>query len=154
MKRNKFIFISIFLLFLSQICVAQTNKIKPPSTNDKPGSQTAKSSAAYAEVLLRKTELTAELESLLSSYTEEYPKLKEIRVESEFLQIGLTRLLAINASESAKLTSALGKLLVRKAELETDHWRLQKQYSGEHPEVKRARRKVEIFEQAVNEILK
>ncbi len=61
--------------------------------------------------------------------------------------------MAVGATESGKLTLALGKLIVRKIELETDLWNLRRQYNDEHPEVKRAKRKVEVFERAIKEIL-
>lgn len=148
MKLQRFIFIALFLGLFSQICFSQTTKNKPvPSLNS------LKSSPAYAEVLLRKTEILSELESLLVEYTEDYPKVKESRFEVGLLQKEMDRLSAINPSESSKLTSALGKLMVRKCELDTDLWSLQKQYNDEHPDVKRAKRKSEIFGAAINEIL-
>jgi len=44
-------------------------------------------------------------------------------------------------------------LIVRRIELETDVWNLQRNYKDEHPDVKRAKRKVEIYENAISEIL-
>ncbi len=102
---------------------------------------------------MRKTELEAELESLLVSYTEDFPKIKEIRFEIDSLKKELERLSAVKSAESSKLTLALGKLMVRKAELETDLWNLRKKYDDNHPEVKRAKRKIEIYESAIKEIL-
>jgi peptidoglycan hydrolase CwlO-like protein len=148
-----------FVLFLASTCAffsfAQTTPKKNSTGTElnSPSGQTIKATAAYAEVLLRKTELTAELESLLVNYTEEYPKVKELHFQLNLLQKEMARLLALNASESSKLSMALGKLLVRKTELETDLWSLQKQYNNEHPDVKRAKRRVEIFDQAIKEIL-
>lgn len=112
-----------------------------------------RSSPAYAEVLLRRTELTAELESLLIEYTEEYPKVVEIRHSVEILQKDSERILAVKPAESIKLTLALGKLMVRRSELETDLWLLLKTFKEEHPDVKKAKRKVAIYEAAIKEIL-
>ena len=112
-----------------------------------------RSSPAYAEVLLRRTELAAELDSLLLEYTEEYPKVAEMRHSLAILQKDRERILAVKAAESIKLTLALGKLMVRRAELETELWQLLKTYKEEHPDVKRAKRKVEIYEAAIKEIL-
>lgn len=135
-----------FVLFFFGYAQAQ---IKPVKTTAN--AQAVKSSPAYAEVLLQKTELTAELENLLISYTEEYPKVKEIRFEIAALEKDLEKILAV--SDASKLTQALGKLLTRRAELAADVFNLQIQYSDEHPNVKRAKRKVEIFDQAIKEIL-
>jgi predicted nuclease with TOPRIM domain len=151
MKLLRIAFILSLAGLFSLPALAQTvskNKTVPPTA-----AQNAKSSPAYAEVLLRKTELLSELESLLVEYTEEFPKVKELRFESGLLQKETDRLLAVNAAEGSKLTAALGKLMVRKCELETDLWSLLKQFNDQHPDVKRAKRKVEIFEAAISDIL-
>jgi hypothetical protein len=48
----------------------------------------------------------------------------------------------------------LGKLIVRKAALDADLSRLLRTYSKEHPETRRAQRRVDRFEAAIAEILK
>lgn len=139
-------FFAIALLFLStQMGFSQTK------SNASLNTTSIKSTSAYAEVLLRKTELEADVESFLVSYTEDYPKLKEARYELALIQKDLAKLLS--QTDAAKLTLALGKLMVRKNQLETDFWALQNQYGKEHPEVKRAERKVTIFRNAIKEIL-
>ncbi len=154
MNIKRFFFILFLALACSFCAFAQAAKKTSSKTELISASNPAiKTTAAYAEVLLRKTELNAELEELLVSYTEEYPKIKIARFESDLLQKDMTRLLAVNSSEISKLTLALGKLLVRKAELETNLWDAQRLYGNEHPNVKRAKRKVEIFDQAIKEIL-
>lgn len=146
--------ISVVVLALNSICIAQnktnTAQLKYPPVQQ---SNLLKSSPAYAEVLLRKTELLSELESLLVEYTEEYPKVKDLRFETVLLQKELDKLLAVNPAESSKLSAALGKLMVRKCELETNLWSLQKEFNDQHPDVKRAKRKLEIFEAAIKDIL-
>ena len=121
MKPQKFVFTALFLVLSATFCCAQI-KTKPavPTT-----AQSAKTSPAYAEVLLRKTELLSELESLLVEYTEEYPKVKELRFETGLLQKELDKLLAMSAGDASKLSAALGKLMVRKCELNVDLWALQ-----------------------------
>jgi hypothetical protein len=112
-----------------------------------------RSSPAYAEILLRRTELSSNLESLVVEYTEEYPKVQEIRHVLTLVDRESERLSKVKETDLSKLTLALGKLIVRKIELETDLWNLQKNYKDEHPDVKRAKRKVEIYEKAIGEIL-
>jgi hypothetical protein len=110
-------------------------------------------SPAYAELLLRKTELQSQLESLVLEYTEEFPKVKELRFVLGLLDRDVARIAKVKPADSGKLTLALGKLMIRRIELETDMWNLQRSYKDEHPDVKRARRKVEIYETAISEIL-
>ena len=144
--------VSIFML--AAFCGAQT----PPASGAKkplpPQAVSAiKSSPAYAELLLRRTERESELEEFLLDYTEEFPKVKEIKFELDLLKKASDKITAVNASESGKLTLALGKLIVRKVELETDLWNLRRQYTDDEPQVKRAKRKIEIYERAIKEIL-
>ena len=131
------------LFFIPAFCFGQnsdTSVVKP--------------TAAYAELLVRKTELRADLEAVVQDYTESNPKILDLRFEIASLERSLVRVLATKATESGKLTIAVGKLLVKKAALETDHARLLRSYNTANPEVKRAKRRVEIFDQAINEIIK
>ena len=152
MLRFTFSVLTVFIIAVT--CRAQsTVKTAVPKTAPASTAQAVKSSAAYAELLLRKTERESELEEFLIDYTEEFPKVKEIRFELGLIQKELDKILAVNASESGKLTLALGKLIVRKVEIETDLWNLRRQYNDEHPEAKREKRKAEIYERAIKEIL-
>jgi uncharacterized protein involved in exopolysaccharide biosynthesis len=112
-----------------------------------------RSSPAFAEVLLRKTELRADLESFLADYTEQNPKILDARFELAALDKAIDRLFSVRPSELSKLTLALGKMLVRKAGLEADLLRLGRTYNDDHPEVKRLKRKIEIYETSIKEIL-
>lgn len=113
-----------------------------------------RSSAAYAEVLLRKTDILADLEALSVDYTDANPKIVDLRFELATLDKSLEKIFGVKPSETGKLTQALGKLIVRRAVLETEHARLGRSYNKDHPEVKRAKRKVEIFDAAIKEVLK
>lgn len=115
--------------------------------------ETIKLTPAYAEIVLRRAELESELESLLISYTEEFPKVKEIRFEMETLKKEFSRLSAVKPIEVSKLSAAMGKLVVRRASLETDLWALRLKYDDNHVEVKRAKRRLEIYERAVKSII-
>ena len=153
---SRFLLTATLIFVFCLVCNAQSERTAP-TTNliaTQSAAATFKSSPAFAEVILRKTELEAELESLLISYTEEFPKVKEIRFETEALKKAILLISAIKIDESSKLTLALGKLMVRRAELETDLWNLRKKYDDNHPDVKRARRKITIYESAIREILK
>lgn len=141
----KIYLISILILLFSLVDFAQKQ------TTINPSLQAIKASPAYAELLLRKAELESDVESWLATYTEDYPKLKEARFELDLINKDLTKLLA--QTDVAKLTLALGKLLVRRNQLETDLWALQNLYGKDHPEVKRAQRKVTSFNKAIKEIL-
>jgi uncharacterized protein involved in exopolysaccharide biosynthesis len=113
-----------------------------------------RSSAAYAEILLRKTELLADIEAYGADYTEASAKMIELRTELASLDRSLEKVFAVKPSETNKLTQALGKLIVKKAALDADLNRLSRQYNKDHPEVKRAQKRTDRFEASINEILK
>lgn len=142
MKNLLFILLTISALSLSAF--AQTK-------NSAATIQSVKSSAAYAELLLRKTELDSEMESLLITYTAEFPKVKESKYELELIQKDLEKILT--QTDASKLTLALGKMLVKRITFKTDLWILQSRLGAEHPDVKRAQRKVLTFDNAIKEIM-
>lgn len=113
-----------------------------------------KSSPAYAEILLRKTELLADIDAFGADYTEASAKMIELRAELASLDRSLEKVFAVRPSETGRLTQGLGKLIVKKAALDADLNRLLRVYSKEHPETRRAQRRVERFEAAIGEILK
>lgn len=113
-----------------------------------------RSSPAYAEILLRKTELLADLDAFSEQYTEQNPRIIDLRFELAALDKALEKVYGVKPSETGKLTLALGKLIVKRAELETTLNRLTRSYNKDHPDVKRAKRRVDIFENSINEILK
>ena len=108
---------------------------------------------AYSEILLRETELRAEVESLMGEYTDEHPKVKESRFALGLIQKEKARLLTTAPAEAEKLTLSLGKIMVRKVDAEVELWRLEQSLADNHPDVKRAKKKVEVFEAAIKEIL-
>ncbi|HVF30864.1 MAG TPA: hypothetical protein VNA22_07835 [Pyrinomonadaceae bacterium] len=151
---SRLVTLAIILSGLSVIGWAQPGTSAKNNKEVAAATQTGfRSSAAYAELLLRRTEMTSSLESLVLEYTEEYPKVKELRQGLVVIDRESDRLSKVKASDVSRLTLALGKLIVRKVELETDLWKLQKDYKDEHPDVKRAKRRVEIYESAISEIL-
>jgi hypothetical protein len=148
--------IRFFLVVVSVAVVCNAQTTTNSDSNKTPLNQASavvKSSAAYAEVLLNQTELEADLEELLVAYTLEFPKVKEIRFKLGLLKVEMSKLFAVKQTESQKLTLALGKLIVRKVELEGDLWNLQKQYGDEHPTVKKAKRKVLVYESAIKDVM-
>ncbi len=143
-KAKQRISLLVLLLLMSLPALAQTkdSTVGP-----------VRASAAYAEVLLRKTELEADIESYLADYTEENPKVVDARHEIGILIRDIDKIYAVRPSEVGKLTQALGKLIVRRAALETDLLRLQRNYNTDHPEVKRAKKRIQIFDKSIKEIL-
>ena len=111
-----------------------------------------RSSAAYAEVLLRRTELAAEVESVSPDYTDENPKLIDLRYEVAGLDRYLKKMLALNGADTEKLTQALGKLIVKRMGLDVELVRLSRTLKPDHSDYKRAKRRLEIFDSAIKDM--
>jgi uncharacterized protein involved in exopolysaccharide biosynthesis len=133
-------------LVLSQGAFSQTSPAAPKADH-------VRASPAYAELLLSKTELESQLSSLLDDYKEDFPKVAEIRTQLGFLNTEVARLFNVKQADAVRLTDALGKLMLRKVELETQLDGLRSRYKDEHPDVKRLKKQVDIFEAAIKEIL-
>lgn len=145
----RFTAIALALLAVPVVLSAQAQPKGTPAS----ATNEFKTSPAYAELRLRRAELESELEAMLLEYTEEFPKVKEIRISLGLLAKESERLQAAGSRGTQRLTLALGKLMVRKVELETDLQRLLENLQPGHPDAKRAKRKVEIYESAIKEIL-
>ena len=152
MQRTFRIAAGIAVLLMAS-AVTSFGQAEKRSETAKPSANPAASSPAYAELLLIRTELLSQLESLILEYTEEFPKVKEIRYVLSLFDRDFATLGNVKPSDTAKLTIALGKLMARRIEVETDLWNLRRNYKDEHPDVKRARRRVEIFENAIGQVL-
>ena len=149
---HRFLLAAISLVLFGGICSAQTGAASSASKKIALNNA-AKFSPAYAELLLQKAELEAQLEDFAGDYTDDFPKIKELRFQLDLIGKAADRFLAVSAGDAPKLSLALGRLTVRKIELETNLWSLQKQYKDDYPEVRRLKRKVEVFERAIREIL-
>ena len=124
MKSARLLSISLIILTSYFATSSQVSPKKSNSAELAPIAKEIRSSAAYAEILLRKTELLSELEALLIIYKEEFPRVKKLKYELSELEKALSRISNVKANNASKLTLALGKLLVRKVELSTEHWLL------------------------------
>lgn len=131
--------------------VSQPKAAATPAPSSEPGP--IRSSPAYAEALLRKTELESDLLSFAEDYTDQNPKVIDARFELATLSKDIDRLFAVRPDDVAKLTLALGKLIVRRAEIETELNRLLRSYKPDHPQVVRARKKAELYRDALKDIL-
>ncbi len=147
-KMTAFMRLTIFSAALALFSMTVYSQAKPNGA-----AVHIRSSAAYAEVLLRTAEVRAELESIAADYTEESPRIIDLRYELGALVKATEKLTAVRPADAGKLTFALGKLLVRKAALDADLARLLRSYKPEHPEVRRASKKVDIFDAAIREVL-
>lgn len=147
----KYFFSFIFLILFTVGVSAQTDtkKIDYSTTTSK----AIKSSPAYSALILKRTLVKADLEEMLVTYTEDFPKVVDARHEIDLLNFELTRLLETKVTESCKLSDSLGQLILKKTEIEMELWNLKKKYKEDHPEIIRTKRKLNTFEKGIVEVL-
>jgi uncharacterized protein involved in exopolysaccharide biosynthesis len=173
MKRVLFIIASIFVAASFSVCYGQkknrTVKAKPQTATTQSTEQqqnqaqtqqqqqqqqsSTKSSPAYGELVMRKVEVEADLKQLLVDYTEEHPRAKEKKVELDALNREMDKIAAMDNAMIPKLTSTIGKLILRKIELEAEMFRLSGQYAKDHPFIKKTRDKLEVIEGEIQKAL-
>ena len=148
-------FIIIALALCSLTVFSQANSGAKPGSpkNVAPGPSQIKASAAYTELIVHKADIEAELVDLLVEYTEEYPKVKQLKLETGFLQAELYDLQKLDASMLPKLTESFAKLLLRKVQMEVELAELRATHKDDHPDVIRAKQRVEIYEKAIKDLL-
>src|SRR5215203_3999113 len=115
--QTRFIYIAVAILGLCTVsATGQTGRSNTRVESVKAAN--LKATAAYAEVALRRAEMEEEVESLLLDYTDDFPRIKELKFALGRVKAESDRLTAITAAENGKATTALGKLIVRKIESE------------------------------------
>lgn len=150
----KYKFLQIAILVFAAFAPAAFGQASPaPGEVTRNVPEFVRASPAFAEVIYRRAILETELEELLVRYTNVFPKVTEKRFELAELELALASLMGIPEEESSKLTLALGKMLVQRAAYVTEFDALKRKYNETHPEVKRAAKKVEIFDKAIKSIL-
>lgn len=140
-------------MLFSLSAFAQTDDKKPKLDYSTPTSKAIKSSPAYATLILHRTNVRAGLEEMLVTYTEDFPKVVDARHEIDLINFELSRLLDTKVTDSCRLSDSLGQLMLKKTEIQMLIWNLKKKYNDDHPDVQRAKKKLEIYEKAVAEIL-
>ena len=129
----------------------QTNVTAPIKTlGRKPD---VKTTPAYAELIMKRTEVAAELEVLLPDYTEESPEVREKRLSLQILDAAIKRLDTVTLEQYLALTPAVGKMLARKLEAEAELKILSEIYTDEHPAVKKSKIRFRVFDAELKKLL-
>jgi len=143
MRRYQLLPIALSAVILFALGAAAQDKASGP----------VKASSAFAEVLLKKTELLAEVEALAPDHTDESPKIVDLRYEIAGLDRYLAKMLSLAPTDTSRLTTALGKLIVKRMSLDAELNRLSRTLNSAHPDHKRAQKRVAVFDAAIKEIL-
>ncbi len=149
----RFIAPTFFILaFATGVSAQKARSVADPKPASAEPAHVA-ASAAYAEIALRYVEVSAEIEAMLEDYTESHPSVVTARLVWASLVSDNLRLRNVKSEEAGKLSAALGRIIVRKADLLAEYKSLERQYPADNPEVRRAKKRYEYFATVVDEIL-
>jgi hypothetical protein len=126
------------------------------ATAQKPGplgSCEAKSTAAYASLVLRKVELTGESEGLLATMAADNPVVKAKQTELATVARELDQLCAVPRGKQVYLNENYAKLILRKVELAARLKILLERYTPEWPEARRAKAELTALEREMAKIM-
>lgn len=108
---------------------------------------------AFAEVYAAKVEAEADLKVLTMEYPEGTQQVLEKKFERDLLNRQIRWLEALPSSSYSKMTTALGRLLVRKTQAEAAVKTLSENYADQHPALKKAQMRIEIFNSEIQKLL-
>lgn len=162
MKRVHFWLILLFVA--GQTALAQQKPARPDAkpvqtitatTVTVPPAKTSSiaDTGAFAEVYAAKVEAEADLKILSMDMTEETAQVREKKLARDLHAREIRWLEALPASSHDKLTTALGRLLVKKTEAEVDLKMLSENYADTYPTVKKARTRIEVYNSEIEKLL-
>jgi hypothetical protein len=143
MKRFPLVLVLAFVLF-------------PAATLAQKGSepeQNPKTTQAYSMLIQEKVKLQAELESLLSAYTGDWPKTRKIQFELDTLKTEMKKMAEVEESKVSKLTAGYGSLVLRRIVLATEVQTLSAEEGSDWPPLKQKQRELELLNQEIQKVM-
>jgi hypothetical protein len=144
MKRILLVLVLAFAIF-----PAATLAQKPSAPEQNP-----KTTQAYSMLIQQKVKLQAELESLLSEYSSDWPKTKKVQFELDTLKSEMKKMAEVEESKVIKLTSGFGSLVLRRIALATEVHMLLEEEGSEWPTYKLKQRELELLDKEIQKLMR
>lgn len=144
MKRILLVLVLAFAFF-----PAATLAQKPSEPEQNP-----KTTQAYSMLIQQKVKLQAELESLLSEYSSDWPKSKMLQFELDTLKSEMKKMAEVEESKVIKLTSGFGSLVLRRIALATEVHVLLEEEGSEWPTFKLKQRELELLDKEIQKVMR
>lgn len=109
---------------------------------------------AYAVLVRRKAAVEAELAQLSEQATYKHPSIASKRFELHAIRAEMNKLLAVEQSQAAKLSSSVGGLILSKVALEVELNDLSGRLTFQHPDVEKKRLELAALEREIENILR
>ena len=116
--------------------------------------QNPRTTQAYCMLIQEKVKLQAELESLVSEYSSDWPKSKRVQFELDTLKSEMKKMAEIEESKVIKLTAGYGSLVLRRIALATDAHVLLEEEGPEWPTLKQKQRELELLDKEIQKLMK
>lgn len=126
----------LFVVIIGLVGVGAINAQRTPPVTQSASCE-AKSTAAYAELVLRKVALQSELEGSLATMAKDNPAVVAKQSELDAVAAELDQLCKVPRAKQVYLNENYAKLLLHKVELAGRLKTLLVRYTAEHPDVKR-----------------
>jgi len=116
--------------------------------------QNPKTTQAYSMLIQQKVKLQAELETLLSEYTSDWPTSKKVQFELDTLKSEMKKMAEVEESKVIKLTSGFGSLVLRRIALATEVHVLLEAEGSEWPTFKLKQRELELLDKEIQKLMR
>lgn len=134
------------------ICLVGVTAVQAQRTAAPPSCE-ARSTAAYATLVLRKVELQAGLEGDLATMQKENPAVKARQTELDAVSRELDQLCSVPHAKQIYLNDSYARLILRKIELTAKLRTLLERYTPEWPEAKRSKAELAALEREMAKIM-
>ena len=116
--------------------------------------QNPRTTQAYCMLIQEKVKLQAELESLVSEYSSDWPKSKRVQFELDTLKSEMKKMAEVEESKVIKLTAGYGSLVLRRIVLATDAHVLLEEEGQEWPTFKQKQRELELLDKEIQKLMR
>lgn len=113
-----------------------------------------KTTQAYSQLIQRKVEVQAALETLLSEYDSTWPAAKRLEFELGALKSEMKKMAEVEESKVIKLTPGYGGLVLRRVSLATDIHILLEDEGPEWPTTKQKQRELELLDKEIEKVMR
>jgi hypothetical protein len=99
-----------------------------------------------------RVKVQAQLETLLSEYTSDWPASKKLQAELDALRLEMKKMSEMDQTMIPKLTNGYGMLILRKIALSGDVQSMREEWGSDWPPLKEKQRELELLENQIQKL--
>jgi hypothetical protein len=107
---------------------------------------------AYSMLIERRVKVQAQLETLLSQYTSDWPDARKLQAEFDALKLEMKKMSEMDQLMIPKLTNGYGMLIVRKTALIGDIQLTLQEEGSDWPPLKEKQRELELLDKQIQKL--